>query len=53
MKNIKWKKWKFKLQPNDCVSCGGGGNNDPTGVNGDCPYCLICKGTGKRNVRKI
>jgi len=37
-----------KLLPDDCPTCGGGGDNDPSGDRGSNPLCPDCGGTGKR-----
>lgn len=29
-----------------CIECGGSGDNDPSGENGDDPVCRICDGSG-------
>jgi uncharacterized Zn-finger protein len=36
------------LAEDDCTYCGGSGDNDPTGAQGEDPLCPYCKGTGKK-----
>lgn len=35
------------LKEDDCLVCGGSGDNDPSGENGSSPACATCNGTGK------